>query len=689
MELVDLPNLSTKRIRALNHTGITNIRSLLNFFPRRYIDRTTVKPIRTVYGKGEEVMVTGKVTNITLAGYGRKKRLEVTISDEQASMKGVWFKGVSYMKKYFKEGEQVAFFGKAKQYGRSVSMAHPDVEKINSADEIENIARIIPIYPGNKFLSNTHVTNKLIRRWIQIALKHTDIHEFLPNSLLQKHSLPKREDAYRMIHIPESEKEHRRALHRFKYEELFLFQLSMARIKTSIQKRHKGQRLSDFANYTTTFFNQYLPFELTGAQKTALSDIKTDFRSGRQMNRLLQGDVGSGKTIVALGAILMALDNGYQAAFMAPTEILAEQHFHTLKKFLKSLDINIRLLVGNQKTGLRTDILTEIEGGRCQIVVGTHAIIQENVRFHKLGLAVIDEQHRFGVQQRAEILQKGAHPHVLVMSATPIPRSLAMTMYSDLDISVMDELPGGRKPVKTAIRSPRQSASVYRFVEDTLREGGQAYVVYPLVEESEKVDLKDATAGYEKLKNKFTDFSVGLLHGQMKSEEKEAVMQQFIDNKIQILVSTTVIEVGVDVPNANIMIIHHAERFGLSQLHQLRGRIGRGERQSYCILLRGQNIGREARFRLKKMAQTNDGFEIAEADLQLRGPGDFLGTKQSGLPDFKVADIVEDQSLVEQTKEDARLIMNEDPDLDLPKHKNLHNIFRHYFKKRKKFYGLG
>ncbi|HYW35670.1 MAG TPA: ATP-dependent DNA helicase RecG, partial [Balneolaceae bacterium] len=619
MELVDLPNLSTKRIRALNHTGITNIRSLLNFFPRRYIDRTTVKPIRTVYGKGEEVMVTGKVTNITLAGYGRKKRLEVTISDEQASMKGVWFKGVSYMKKYFKEGEQVAFFGKAKQYGRSVSMAHPDVEKINSADEIENIARIIPIYPGNKFLSNTHVTNKLIRRWIQIALKHTDIHEFLPNSLLQKHSLPKREDAYRMIHIPESEKEHRRALHRFKYEELFLFQLSMARIKTSIQKRHKGQRLSDFANYTTTFFNQYLPFELTGAQKTALSDIKTDFRSGRQMNRLLQGDVGSGKTIVALGAILMALDNGYQAAFMAPTEILAEQHFHTLKKFLKSLDINIRLLVGNQKTGLRTDILTEIEGGRCQIVVGTHAIIQENVRFHKLGLAVIDEQHRFGVQQRAEILQKGAHPHVLVMSATPIPRSLAMTMYSDLDISVMDELPGGRKPVKTAIRSPRQSASVYRFVEDTLREGGQAYVVYPLVEESEKVDLKDATAGYEKLKNKFTDFSVGLLHGQMKSEEKEAVMQQFIDNEIQILVSTTVIEVGVDVPNANIMIIHHAERFGLSQLHQLRGRIGRGERQSYCILLRGQNIGREARFRLKKMAQTNDGFEIAEADLQLRG----------------------------------------------------------------------
>ncbi|HKK44236.1 MAG TPA: ATP-dependent DNA helicase RecG, partial [Balneolaceae bacterium] len=422
---------------------------------------------------------------------------------------------------------------------------------------------------------------------------------------------------------------------------------------------------------------------------SALGDIKKDVRSGKQMNRLIQGDVGSGKTIVAIGAILMALDNGYQAVFMAPTEILAEQHFRTLSDFLDPLDINVRLLVGNQNANLRTDILTDIEGGNCQIVVGTHALIQDEVNFNNLGLVVIDEQHRFGVEQRAEILEKGSHPHVLVMSATPIPRSLAMTLYSDLDISIIKGLPGGRKPVKTAVRSQKKDDDIYNFVEQELEKGGQAYVVYPLVEESEKMDLKDATAGYEKLKKRFSDYQVGLLHGQMKSEDKDAVMQQFINNEVQVLVSTTVIEVGVDVPNASIMIVEHAERFGLSQLHQLRGRIGRGERQSYCILIYGEKVSREAQFRLRKMVQTNDGFEIAEADLQLRGPGDFLGTKQSGLPEFHVADIVEDQWILEQAKSEAWKVMNEDPSLENQNHQKLRKVFLPYYKKKSKFYGMG
>ncbi len=492
-----------------------------------------------------------------------------------------------------------------------------------------------------------------------------------------------------MIHFPEDQSEYKQALKRFKFEELFLFELSVAKTKHEIIEKAKGPLLENMGNYTQRFFNEHLPFELTDGQKTALSDIKKDVRSGKQMNRLIQGDVGSGKTIVALGAILMALDNGYQAAFMAPTEILAEQHFRTLSKFLDPLDINIRLLVGNQKTSLRTDILTDIEGGNCDIVVGTHAVIQEEVNFNKLGLAVIDEQHRFGVKQRAEILTKGSHPHVLVMSATPIPRSLAMTLYSDLDISIIKGMPGGRKPIKTAVRHQSKHDDIYKFVEQELKEGGQAYVVYPLVEESEKVDLKDATAGYEKLKKRFSNFEVGLLHGQMKSEEKDNVMQQFINNEIQVLVSTTVIEVGVDVPNASIMIVEHAERFGLSQLHQLRGRIGRGKRQSYCILVHGQKVSKEGKFRLRKMAQTSDGFEIAEADLKLRGPGDFLGTKQSGLPEFRVADIVEDQWILEQAKSAAWKLTNDDPNLKKSEHQELKKIFLPYYKERSRFYGMG
>lgn len=689
MKLVDLPNLSTKRLKALSESGIDSLLDLLNWFPHRYLDRTTVLPIRKVTGQGEEVTVVGRIKKIQQKGYGKKKRLEIILQDDTASLKGVWFKGGYYIKKQFSEGDAIAFFGKAKKYGRYVSMAHPEWDKINDASDVNDLKRIVPTYPSNKAFSKRRITSKMIHHWQGIILKHEKPPEFLPKEVLAQYDLPQRHEAYRMIHFPESESEYRQAFKRFKFEELFLFELSVAKTKHEIIERNEGALFTELNQYTQPFFSKHLPFELTDGQKSALADIKKDVRSGKQMNRLIQGDVGSGKTIVAIGAILMALDNGYQAAFMAPTEILAEQHYRTLSDFLEPLDINVRLLVGNQKNSLRTDILTDIAGGNCNVVVGTHAVIQDEVKFNNLGLAIIDEQHRFGVKQRAEILTKGSHPHVLVMSATPIPRSLAMTLYSDLDISVIKGLPGGRKPVKTAVRPQSKHDDIYNFVEQEIQDGGQAYVVYPLVEESEKMDLKDATAGYKKLKKRFSDFEVGLLHGQMKSEAKDAVMQQFIDNEIQVLVSTTVIEVGVDVPNASIMMVEHAERFGLSQLHQLRGRIGRGKRQSYCILIHGQKVSKEGQFRLRKMAQTNDGFEIAEADLELRGPGDFLGTKQSGLPEFRVADIVEDQWILEQAKSAAWKIMSDDPDLQQSTYQELKKVFIPYYKEKSKFYGMG
>lgn len=689
MKLTDLPDLSTKRLNALSESGIESTADLLDFFPRKYLDRTTVLPIRDLTGQGEEVTVVGRVKKIQETGYRKKKRLEVIIQDETASMKGVWFKGVRYFKKAFKEDEIVAFYGKAKRYGRYITMAHPDVDKIGDPSDIQDLTRIMPVYPGNKALSKAFITSRMIREWIQILLKHEDPPEYLPPGILEEYQFPRRKEAYRMIHLPESQKEYRKALERFKFEELFLFELSIAKVKRTIIERKNGHLFSEMGLHTRKFFNEIIPFELTAGQKQALGDIKKDVRSGYQMNRLIQGDVGSGKTIVAIGAILMAIDNGYQAAFMAPTEILADQHHRTLSQYLDPLDINVRLLVGSQNPALRTDILTDIEGGGCDVVVGTHAVIQEQVSFYNLGLAVIDEQHRFGVRQRAEILEKGSHPHVLVMSATPIPRSLAMTLYSDLDISVIRDLPGGRKPVKTAVRPESSRTDIYAFLREEIENGGQAYVVYPLVEESEVMDLKDATQGYERMKKRFQDFGVGLLHGRMKSKEKDEMMEKFINREIQILVTTTVIEVGVDVPEATVMIVEHAERFGLSQLHQLRGRIGRGRRQSYCILIHGQKVTKEARYRLNKMAETNDGFKIAEADLKLRGPGDFLGTKQSGLPEFEVADIVEDQWILEQAKSAAWELIERDPDLEQPEHQELRKVFMPYFREKARFYETG
>lgn len=689
MAIAKLYGLSSKRLEALNTEGIMSERDLLNFFPRRYLDRSNVQKISHLMGSGEHITVVGKVVALNEVGFQKSKRLEVSIKDSTGVLKGVWFRGASYFKRFFKVGELVAFFGEAKRYGKSITIAHPEVDKLSEEGDVSSFSKIVPIYPSNKDFSKTKITNKLVAGWIETLLNQIQINEFLPAALVQEMKFPSRTEAYRMIHFPENQTEHKRALERFKFEELFLFEMSMEKIRHTVEERKSGHIFSETGKYTAKYFNELLPFQLTEGQISSLSDIKKDVQSGKQMNRLIQGDVGAGKTIVAIGALLMALDNGFQAAFLAPTEILAEQHYRTLAEQLNGLDINVRLLVGGQKSKLRMDVLTDLEGGGCQIVVGTHAIIQQDVRFHKLGLAVIDEQHRFGVKQRAELLNKGFHPHILVMSATPIPRSLAMTVYADLDISIIKGLPAGRKPIKTAIRGNKKREAVYDFVESEVKNGGQVYVIYPLVEESELLDLKDATAGYEKLQNRFPDFTVGLLHGRMKSDEKDAVMKSFIENETQILVSTTVIEVGVDVPNASIMIIEHAERFGLSQLHQLRGRIGRGERQSYCILMPDVKVSKAGAFRLKTMEETNDGFKIAEADLKLRGPGDFLGTKQSGLPDFKVADIVEDQFILAQAKEKANLLIGHDPELNLPENQSLKRVFTPYHKEKAEFYGMG
>lgn len=632
-------------------------------------------------------MVVGRVEKIHLSGYGNKRRLEVHISDHSGTLKAVWFKGWRYFISLFHEGALVSFFGKVKRYGRMLNMAHPEVEILESPDDIVHYDHLIPIYPSNQYFLKASITNQLISSWIAQILEERTFKEFLSDDILEAYHFPQRNEAFRWIHHPASKKEAARALDRFKYEELFLFELGMARIKQDRVDKSPGQILHS-GSLTDTFIRETLPFELTEGQTGALEEIQKDLASGHQMNRLIQGDVGAGKTVVAIGAMLMAVDSGFQAVMMAPTEILAEQHYQTLTRYLKDTDVNIRLLRGHQKKALREDILTDIQSGRCKIVIGTHAVIQEGVVFQRLGLAVIDEQHRFGVKQRNQMMKKGQSPHLLVMSATPIPRSLAMTIYSDLDISVIKGLPGGRKPVKTAIRTEKERGAVEDFVEKTVAEGGQVYVVYPLVEESEVLDLKDATMGYEKMTGRFPKLKIGLLHGRMDAQEKEKVMQSFVRGDTQVLVSTTVIEVGVDVPNASLMIIEQAERFGLSQLHQLRGRIGRGERQSYCVLIPGLKLSRSGRFRLKKMVETNDGFEIAEADLKLRGPGDFLGTKQSGLPEFRFADIVEDRMILQQAKGDAWRVMAEDARMESTKYAMLKRIFEPYFASKREFFGV-
>ena len=692
MNLSKLTGLSSIKLDALAKEGIHHAQDLLFFFPRRYLDRSNVQKIEQLRGLGEEVTVAGTITHIGEQGFKAKKRLEIVVKDETGGIKAVWFKGAYYMKKRFTVGQKIALFGTVKQFGRHLSMAHPETDDISKESDLADFSTIVAIYPSGQHFHKARVYNSNIQQWMAQLLNHPSlshiIPEFLPEYILSSYGFPNRTEAIRAIHNPGSHDSHKQALKRFKFEEFFLFQLSMERIHSERLAAKAGPSLTKNTPNTRHFFEHILPFELTFGQKKALRDIQDDVRSGRQMNRLIQGDVGAGKTVVAMGALLMAVDNGFQGALVAPTEILAEQHYATLKEAFSQLNLSIRLLVGGQKVGLRRDVLTDIEGGGCDIVIGTHAVIQKEVRFHNLGMVVIDEQHRFGVQQRAALLQKANNPHMLVMSATPIPRSLAMSLYADLDISLIKGLPEGRKTIRTAIRSEKKRTDVYYFVEQEIKDGGQIYIIYPLIEESEALDLKDATAGYEKICERFPSARVSLLHGRIPSEEKDAIMQSFAKGEIDILVSTTVIEVGVNVPNASVMIIEHAERFGLSQLHQLRGRIGRGSRQSYCILMPDHAVSESGAVRLKTMERTTDGFEIAEVDLKLRGPGDFLGTKQSGLPDFRFGDIIQDQDLLELAKKQARELMEQDFLLSKQEHLELKHFFESYHREKQQFYGL-
>jgi len=535
----------------------------------------------------------------------------------------------------------------------------------------------VPLYPGGEAMSNVGLTSRAVRRILYNLFKEhgLKLQETMPDWIVGEHDLMEGRVALRAIHFPKSQQELSRARRRLKFEELFFIQLLLAQMHEQ-QEEVAGPAFDDPDTYTRSFVREVLPFELTGAQRRALREIIGDVQTGTQMNRLLQGDVGSGKTVVAVAAMMHAYDSGYQSAFMAPTEILAEQHHANLQDYLRPLGLEPRLLIGSQTKAEREAALQAVRTGESPVAVGTHALIQDEVAFDRLGLAVVDEQHRFGVAQRAEMFEKGERPHMLLMTATPIPRSLALTLYGDLDVSKIDEMPPGRKPVETRLRAEKRRGEVYAFLRDRLEQGEQAFVVYPLVEESEKMDLKDAESGAEALREKFPDYTVGLVHGQLSADDKDATMRRFTEGDIDLLVATTVIEVGVDVPNATVMLVEHAERFGLSQLHQLRGRVGRSDQQSYCVLMASYKRSQEAKQRLEAMARTNDGFEISETDLQIRGAGDFFGTRQSGMPDLKIADLTEDDEILEVAREAAFALIEKDPHLRADEHERLRRRYR-------------
>ncbi|PSQ97776.1 MAG: ATP-dependent DNA helicase RecG [Bacteroidetes bacterium SW_9_63_38] len=652
--------------------GVRTVRDLLHFYPRRYLDRSTITPVRQLREDPEPVTVVGTVQSTQIVPGKSQKRFELILEGEQGGrMKCTWFQGLWWVRKAFETGDQVAFHGTVEKYGRWFSMTHPDFDRLED-DAILDTGRIVPLYPGGEAMENVGLTSRSIRRIIYDLFKEhgLKLQETFPERLVERFDLMEGRVALRAIHFPKRQAERARAERRLKFEELFFIQLMLAQMRRQ-QEEVAGPEFDDPGDYTQKFVHEVLPFELTGAQKRALRDVTDDTQTGVQMNRLVQGDVGSGKTVVAVAAMLHAYDSGYQSAFMAPTELLAEQHYQNLMEYLRPLGLMPHLLVGGQAKSERTAILKDLAEGRVPVAIGTHALIQEEVAFDELGLAVVDEQHRFGVAQRAEIFEKGTQPHMLLMTATPIPRSLAMTLYGDLDVSKIDEMPPGRKPVETRLRAEKRRGEVYAFLRDRLEQGQQAYVVYPLVEESEKVDLKDAESGHADLQAQFPDYNVGLVHGQMSSDQKDNAMSQFKDGVIDILVSTTVIEVGVDVPNATVMLIEHAERFGLSQLHQLRGRVGRSDQQSYCILMAAYKRSNEAKQRLEAMVRTTDGFEISETDLRIRGAGDFFGTRQSGMPDLKIADITQDTDILEEARTAAFDLVESDPHLRADEHARL------------------
>ncbi|MEY4823826.1 MAG: hypothetical protein RLZZ75_739, partial [Bacteroidota bacterium] len=661
--------------------SIYTFSDLLEHYPHRHIDKTQVHKIGSISPATDFVQVVGILQQPSLMGDKRARRLIAQLVDDTGTLELAWFQGASWVQKNLVPGQKYLVFGKTGFFNGKPQMVHPEIEIFTPAKE-GGKDYLEPVYPATEKLKARGLNGRqLAKLTYQLfsMIKPADIPENLPTHILSDYKLMNRYEAYSNIHFPVSDKAYKAALRRLKFEELFVAQVRLNLVRLARHQSSRGVVFEKVGDFFNTFYNKYLPFELTGAQKRVLKEIRTDTARGRQMNRLLQGDVGSGKTIVALLSMLLAADNGFQSCLMAPTEILAQQHYQGLSELLKDMGVELALLTGSTKTAARKKIMQGLQDGSLHFVVGTHAVIEEKVQFHNLGFVVVDEQHRFGVAQRAKLWEKAVVlPHVLVMTATPIPRTLAMTAYGDLDYSVMDELPPGRQPITTVHRNEMMRASVMDFVKTEIEKGRQVYFIYPLIEESEKLSYEDLMQGYEQVKSFFPEpnYKISMVHGRQPSDQKETNMARFVNGDTQIMVATTVIEVGVNVPNASVMVIESSEKFGLSQLHQLRGRVGRGSEKSFCVLLTGQKVSNDARERIKIMCATNDGFLIAEKDLELRGPGDIEGTRQSGALNFKLANIVNDKEVLEVAKIAAEKLVEEDHTLNLAKNLELKNYLQ-------------
>lgn len=669
-----LAGVGPQRASLMNkELNIFSLQDLLYYFPYKYVDRSKVYQIREIDGNMPYIQLKGRILSFETIGEGRQRRLIAHFSDGTGVVDLVWFQGIKFIVGKYKVQQEYIVFGKPTVFNGRINLAHPDVDPVSEL--VISSMGMQPYYNTTEKMKRGFLNSRAIEKMMATVMQQLQepLVETLSPGIVSAYHLMSLTEALRNIHFPQSPELLRKAQYRLKFEELFYVQLNILRYSKDRQRKYRGYVFENVGAVFHTFYEKNLPFELTGAQKRVLKEIRQDVGCGKQMNRLLQGDVGSGKTLVALMSMLLALDNGYQACMMAPTEILANQHFETIKEMLYGMNLRVELLTGRVKGKKREEILSALLTGDIHILIGTHAVIEDSVRFSSLGLVVIDEQHRFGVAQRARLWTKNERPpHILVMTATPIPRTLAMTLYGDLDVSVIDELPPGRKPISTIHQFDNRRESLYKFIGEQIEEGRQIYIVYPLIEESEKIDLKNLEEGFMHIREEFPQYQVCKVHGKMKAAEKDAQMQLFVSGQAQIMVATTVIEVGVNVPNASVMVIENAERFGLSQLHQLRGRVGRGADQSYCVLVTGYKLAEDTRKRLEIMVRTNDGFEIAEADLKLRGPGDLEGTQQSGMAfDLKIADLARDGQLLQYVREIATSIVDSDPNANLPENEVL------------------
>jgi len=651
--------------------GIFTFQDLLEYYPFRYVDRSEHHKIRDLIEIEGFAQLRGRITQFAESGTGRRKRLTAKFEDDTGMIDLVWFKGVTWIKKTLELNKEIQVYGKPKMFGNKWNIPHPEISAINKQQ-----VGFQPVYSSTERLSSMNLNTKGIEKIVRNLLEEKSLtfDDVLPESFKAQHRLVPRDVAIRGVHIPKTEQQVQAARFRLKFEELFFLQMELLMRKQISMQKSKGFSFTKVGNHFNSFYEKVLPFDLTGAQKRVLKEIRRDMNTGHHMNRLLQGDVGSGKTLVALLSMLLGIDNNFQAALMAPTEILAIQHYESISEFLKETDITVALLTGSTKKKQRTVLHEQLLNGEIDILIGTHALLEDAVQFKNLGLVVIDEQHRFGVKQRARMWKKNTTPpHILIMTATPIPRTLAMTFYGDLDVSVIDELPPGRKPITTLHKKEANRLRVFGFMKEEIAKGRQVYIVYPLIHESESLDFNNLMDGYEAITRVFPlpQYRVSIVHGKMKPEDKEFEMNRFASGETQIMVATTVIEVGVNVPNASVMIIESAERFGLSQLHQLRGRVGRGAEKSYCILMTGDKISQDTKTRINTMVRTNDGFEISEVDLQLRGPGDLMGTQQSGLLDLKIANLSKDGYIVELARNAAKQILTEDPLLEKPEYSGI------------------